>query len=576
MSTELLRVGRGSRRAHLSVLLENFSNPNRAKINMAMEAAAAASSPPLGASLPSSSTVLKALLLMVMLVYLAQTIVSRRKSTCTAPLPPGPTPWPVVGNLPEMLLSDMPAFRWIHLVMEKTGTDIACVKLGGVHVIPVTGPDIAREVLKRQDANFASRPLTLASRTFSRGYTDAAMSPYGEQWRKMRRVLTSEIVCPSRHKWLHDKRADEADNLTRYVYNLAGAGSGGAVDVRHVARHYCGNVVRRLVFGRRYFGEPRPDGGPGPLEVQHVDAVFASLGLLYSFRVSDYLPWLLGLALDLDGHEKMVREANEKVTRLHDKFIDERWRQWKSGERQELEDLLDVLITLEDAEAKPVLTIEEVKAQSQDIMFAAMDNPSNAVEWALAEMVNGPEMLKKAVEEIDGVVGRDRQVQESDIPRLSYLKACIREAFRLHPVAPFNVPHVALADATVAGYHIPKGSHVILSRIGLGRNPAFWADPLRFNPDRHIPADPTADVTLAENDLRFISFSTGRRGCIAASLGTAMSVMLFGRLMHGFSWSKPAGMVAVDLSESRHDIFMAKPLVLHAEPRLPAHLYSAT
>jgi tyrosine N-monooxygenase len=84
-----------------------------------------------------------------------------------------------------------------------------------------------------------------------------------------------------------------------------------------------------------------------------------------------------------------------------------------------------------------------------------MDNPSNAVEWALAEMVNKPEMLKKAVEEIDGVVGRDRLVQESDIPRLSYLKACIREAFRLHPIAPFNMPHVALADTTVAGYHIP-------------------------------------------------------------------------------------------------------------------------
>jgi tyrosine N-monooxygenase len=209
-------------------------------------------------------------------------------------------------------------------------------------------------------------------------------------------------------------------------------------------------------------------------------------------------------------------------------------------------------------------------------MFAAMDNPSNAVEWALAEMVNKPEMLKKAVEEIDGVVGRDRLVQESDIPRLNYLKACIREAFRLHPVVPFNVPHVALADTTVAGYHIPKGSHVILSCIGLGRNPAVWDDPLRFNPDRHIPTDPMADVTLTENDLRFISFSTGRRGCITASLGTAMSVMLFGRLLQGFSWSKPAGMVAVDLSESRHDIFMAKPLVLHAEPRLPAHLYSAT
>ena len=547
---------------------------------MVMEAVAAASpSLGLGASLPtSSSIVLQLILLMVVLVYLVvQTLVPQRKSTCTAPLPPGPTPWPVVGNLPEMLLSSKPAFQWIHHVLERTGSGIACVKLGGVHVIPITCPNIACEVLKRQDTNFASRPLTFASETFSRGYMGAIMSPYGDQWRKMRRVLSSEIVCPSRHKWLHDKRADEANNLTSYVYNLAGAGSGGAaVDVRHVARHYCGNVVRRLVFGTRYFGEPQPDGGPGPLEVQHVDAVFACLGLVYTFCVSDYLPWLLGL--DLDGHEKMVREAIEMMTRLPDVLIDERWRQWKSGEKQGLEDFLDVLITLEDAEAKPVLTIEEVKALSQDITFAAMDNPSNAVEWALAEMVNSPDMLKKAVEEIDGVVGRDRLVQESDIPRLNYLKACIREAFRLHPVVPFNVPHVALVDATVAGYHIPKGSHVILSRIGFGRNPAVWDDPLRFNLDRHIPADPTTmvDVTLSENDLRIISFSTGRRGCIATSLGTAMTVMLFARLLQGFSWRKPAGMAAVDLSEGRHDIFMAKPLVLHAEPRLPAHLYSAT
>jgi hypothetical protein len=98
--------------------------------------------------------------------------------------------------------------------------------------------------------------------------------------------------------------------------------------------------------------------------VQHVDAVFTSLGLLYAFCVSDYLPWLLGL--DLDGQEKMVKEASKIVHGLHDKVIDERWRQWKSGERQEPEDFLDVLITLKGADGKvPLLTIEEVKAQSQ-------------------------------------------------------------------------------------------------------------------------------------------------------------------------------------------------------------------
>ncbi|CAD6207654.1 unnamed protein product [Miscanthus lutarioriparius] len=504
---------------------------------MEVEAAAATV---LAAPLLSSSAILKLLLFVVTLSYLARALSRPRKTTtkCSSttcaspgvgnpPLPPGPVPWPVVGNLPEMLLNK-PAFRWIHQMMREMGTDIACVKLGGVHVVSITCPEIAREVLRKQDANFISRPLTFASETFSGGYRNAVLSPYGDQWKKMRRVLTSEIICPSRHAWLHDKRADEADNLTRYVYNLATRAAGDVVDVRHVARHYCGNVIRRLMFNMRYFGEPQPDGGPGPMEVLHMDAVFTSLGLLYAFCVSDYLPWLRGL--DIDGHEKIVKEANETVNRLHDTVIDDRWRQWKSGERQEMEDFLDVLITLKDAQGNPLLTIEE------DITFAAVDNPSNAVEWALAEMVNNP------------------------------------EAFRLHPVAPFNVPHVALADTTIAGYCVPKGSHVILSRTGLGRNPRVWDEPLRFYPDRHLAA--ASDVALTENDLRFISFSTGRRGCIAASLGTAMSIMLFGRLLQGFTWSKPAGVEAVDLSESKSDTFMATPLVLHAVPRLPAHLYT--
>ncbi|KAJ8649815.1 hypothetical protein MRB53_002850 [Persea americana] len=83
-------------------------------------------------------------------------------------------------------------------------------------------------------------------------------------------------------------------------------------------------------------------------------------------------------------------------------------------------------------------------------------------------MLNQPKVLQKAVEELDSVVGRERLVQESDSHRLNYIKACAREALQLHPIAPFNLPHVSTADSTVAGYFIPKGSHVLLSRTGLG------------------------------------------------------------------------------------------------------------
>lgn len=68
------------------------------------------------------------------------------------------------------------------------------------------------------------------------------------------------------------------------------------------------------------------------------------------------------MVFDLDGHEKIVKEANETMNRLHDMVIDERWSQWNCDEREELEDFLDVLISLKEETGNPVLTIEEVKA----------------------------------------------------------------------------------------------------------------------------------------------------------------------------------------------------------------------
>ena len=74
-------------------------------------------------------------------------------------LPPGPKPWPVVGNLPEML-ANKPVHRWIHNLMKQMNTEIACIRLGNTYVIPVTCPTIARQFLSEHDATFASRSLT--------------------------------------------------------------------------------------------------------------------------------------------------------------------------------------------------------------------------------------------------------------------------------------------------------------------------------------------------------------------------------------------------------------------------------
>lgn len=209
----------------------------------------------------------------------------------------------------------------------------------------------------------------------------------------------------------------------------------------------------------------------------------------------------------------------------------------------------------------------------QEIMLAAVDNPSNAVEWALAEMLNQPKTIETALEELERVVGHSRFVQESDIPRLNYIKACLKEAYRIHPVNQFSIPHVSISDTTVAGYFIPKGSTVLLNRPGLGRNPRVWPEPMSFNPDRHLTGESICDVTITDPELRLLSFSTGRRGCVAGTLGTTMSVMLLARLLQGFSFSLPPGVTEIELKESPNTMELKEPLFVMAKPQLDERLF---
>ncbi|TYJ27850.1 hypothetical protein E1A91_A07G217500v1 [Gossypium mustelinum] len=491
-------------------------------------------------------------------------------------LPPGPKPWPIVGSLPELIINKKKTSvsHWIHGFMKEMNTEIACIRLGNVHVIPITCPEISLQFLRKQDAIFASRPLTMATDVLSKGYLSAALSPLGDQWRKMKRVMVSEMLSQKRHRWLHEKRVEEADNLVRYVFNQCKNGDeGGLVDLRLVAQHYCCNVTRKLIFNRRYLGEGKADGGPGFEEEEYVDAIFALVIHIYSFCISDYLPFLRGL--DLEGHEKIVEDATRILEKYNNPIVEDRIQQWRDGKKHEPQDLLDVLVSLTDDNGTPLLSADEIKAQVNEIMIASVDNPSNALEWAFAEMLNNPKMLKKDKEELDNVVGKDRLVQESDFPQLNYVKACAREAFRLHPVAPFNAPHVSVTDTTVGDYFIPKGSHVILSQVGLGRNPKVWDEPCEFKPERHLQdCNKGEEVVLAELDLRLFTFGRGRRGCPGMVLGSSMTTMMFARLLQGFVWSIPTNQGTIDLCPGRGVPFLAKPLLAVAKPRLPPHVYS--
>ncbi|GFQ07136.1 valine n-monooxygenase 1 [Phtheirospermum japonicum] len=422
------------------------------------------------------------------------------------------------------MIKNKPTFRWINKLMQENNTEIACIRLGQTYFIPVSSPELAREFVRKNDQAFATRPICMTGKIASSDYLTTALSPAGNQWKKMRKIVASEILSPSMHRFLHVKRCQEADHLVRYVYNQCQTNSNGLVNVRIATQHYCGNVIRKLVFGKRFFGPGAEDGGPGKEEIEHVGGLFSVLTHLYGFAIADVAPWLE--VFDFDGFKRNISNGINSVIKYHDPEIMKRVKMWQQGIKDREEDILDVLINLKDSEKYPMLSTQEIKAQIIEIMIAAIDNPSNAVEWAIAEMINQPHILDKACKELD---------------QLNYIKSCIRESFRLHPIAPFNVPHVSITDTMVGGYFIPKGSHLLLSRPGLGRNPRAWEDPLKYKPERHI-------------------FD-----------GSTMATMLLARLLQGFSWAGPLD--GIELRESENELLMAKPLIALAKPRLEQRIY---
>ena len=130
------------------------------------------------------------------------------------------------------------------------------------------------------------------------------------------------------------------------------------MNIRTVVQQYSSNILRKIIFGSRYFGKGNVDGGPGHEEIEHAESILTILNHLFAFSVTDYFPWLRWIT-DFDGHERIIRNAIHTARKYQDRLVDERIQQWKDGVRTKEDDLLDVFIKLEN----PRLTVDQIKAQ---------------------------------------------------------------------------------------------------------------------------------------------------------------------------------------------------------------------
>ncbi|CAI0403948.1 unnamed protein product [Linum tenue] len=328
-------------------------------------------------------------------------------------------------------------------------------------------------------------------------------SPYGPHWRNLRRLSTVELLSTARlNSFIHIRR-DEVTRFVRELVNAADVSGFSKVEVKSRLVGLSMNMVMRMVAGKRYFGEEGKEGREeGERFKELIRDVFELSG---TSNPVDFLPALRWV--DFSGLEKRMRETQARTDAFFQGLIDEN----RNGGVQRDDDtgrktMIDTFLSLQEFDP----------------------------ETYSDETIKGHVMLP-------------------------YLQCIINETFRLHPVTPTLVPHQSSEDCVVGGYHISKGTMLLVNAWAIHRDPTIWKDPMAFYPERHegVEVEP----------YKLLPFGMGRRSCPGSGLANRVVSVGLAVLIQCFEWER-IGQELLDMSEGQGlTTPKAEPLEALCKPR---------
>ncbi|XP_019057138.1 PREDICTED: cytochrome P450 93A3-like [Tarenaya hassleriana] len=420
---------------------------------------------------------------------------------------------------------------WLHTYFHSLALKygpIFKLRLGAKTAVVASSPEVAREILKTHDVTFANHDVPVAARVNSYGGEDVLWSPYGPHWRKLRKVCVLKMLSHATLDSFYGLRRREIRQNIRYLWGRARAGS--PVNLGEQIFLTVFNVVTQMLWGATVEGEEERENLAAELR-RLVTEMSEIEGLP---NISDFFPGLS--RFDIQGLAKRMGGPAKRMDRMFDRVIDQRLRT-VGDDRGDGQDFLQFLLKVKDEDEKTPLSMNHVKALLMDMILGGTDTSANTIEFAMAEVISKPEMMKKAQQELDEVVGKDNIVEESHIPKLPYLLALMKETLRLHPTFPLLVPRRPSESVVVSGYDIPKDSCVFINAWAIHRDPNAWENPSEFNPDRFLenPND------FSGNDFRYIPFGSGRRICAGIAMAERTVLYNLATLLHSFDWKVREG-----------------------------------
>ena len=164
-------------------------------------------------------------------------------------------------------------------------------------------------------------------------------------------------------------------------------------------------------------------------------------------------------------------------------------------------DLLSILLHARNEEGDGGhMTDEQLRDEALTLLLAGHDTTANALTWTWYLLATHPDIAERVAVEVREVLG-NRPPTAADLPRLTYAERIVGEGMRLYPPV-YAFGREAVQDTEVMGHRIPRGWNVVMSQWVIQRDPRWFVEPERFDPDRWADGLAQASAALCLFPLR--------------------------------------------------------------------------
>ncbi|WP_405978186.1 cytochrome P450 [Streptomyces sp. NBC_00158] len=386
-----------------------------------------------------------------------------------------PGAWPLAGHVPSLIRRPL---RFVTSLAAHG--DIVRIRLGPLPVYALTHPDLVQQVLVDDARNYARGRIFDKAGPF---LGDGLLAASGAEHRRQRRILQ-----PAFHR---ERIAAATPAILRAAQDTSDSWKPG----QRIAVDRVMNELSLTMLAKTLFQAEA--GAPAAAQIRSSLPVLAG-GLIVRTLMPEW--WT---RLPLPGNRRFDRAVHSMSTAIDDAVHSYR----ANGEDHG--DVLSVLLAARDTDGHP-LTDRQIRDQLIGFGLAGVETTGASLAWIFHELGRHSDIEARVHQEIDTVLG-DRPPTHADVPALKYTGRVITETLRLHAlwiVMRRTLDPVRLGEAT-----LPAGTEILYSAYALHRDPRWFPDPERFDPDRWLP-----DRARSIPKGAYIPFSAGAHKCIGDSL----------------------------------------------------------